>query len=203
MIEAPEDPMHRSLLFAGIAMTLAGCGPEEKKDGPVDTYVGTVDGSDAVVAIAIQADGDVIGYSCGGPLDLQVMTTWISGPLSGNTFELERGDGTITGAVGDGVVTGLVDLDVVERTFTATLTVRGGAPGLYGAGLEDKDCLTGVVVLPGGAIQGASTCGAPEDMFNQVTPGAVPTDGTGFEVIVDAWSATPFLVTPVNVAPRY
>jgi len=193
----------RSLTFLTLGV-LAGCGPQSKDDdGPVDTYVGTVSGSDALVAIAVQGDGDVIAYSCGGELDLQVMTTWISGARTGDTFELERGDGTISGTIGDGVVTGFVELDVM-RAFTATLTVPGEPTGLFGAGMDDRDCLTGVVVLPGGYLQGASTCGAADDMFNQVTPGAVPpVDDTGFEVTVVGWSAAPFLVTPVKVAPRY
>lgn len=95
-----------------------------------------------------------------------------------------------------------MDLDE-ERPFTATLTVPGEAPGLYGAGLDDRDCLTGVVVLPGGAVQGASTCGAEDDTFNQVTPGFVPTDGSGFEVTVVGWTTAPIFVEPVEIAPRY
>src|SRR5690242_7172563 len=101
--------MSRTLTLLVFAL-MAGCGPESRSTGPVETYVGTIGGSDAVVAIAIQDDGDVIGYSCGGPLDLEGMTTWISGPRTGDTFELERGAGTISGTIGDGVVTGIVDL---------------------------------------------------------------------------------------------
>lgn len=94
-----------TVLLALTVLAGTACGPRDGKDGPVETYVGTVDGSDAVVAIAIQSDGDVIGYSCGGPADLDVMTTWVSGPRSGDGFELERGSGTISGTIGEGSIT--------------------------------------------------------------------------------------------------
>lgn len=199
--------MRTPLLALMTLLAATGCGPDKADDGPTTTYVGTIPGTDALVGIVAKGNGKVIGYSCGGPTSIELITTWVSGPSDGSFFELERGDGTISGTFDEtGVsVTGIVDLNDVESPFTATLVEPGSSAGVYGAGLDDPDCLTGVIVLPGATpfIQGASTCGNPLNVFNQVTPGAVPTTDDGFEVTVENWASEPFLVTPVQVAPRY
>jgi hypothetical protein len=185
----------------------AGCGPaDDPSGGPAATYVGTVNGSDAVVGIVSKGNGKVIGYSCGGPVTLEDLTTWVSGPGDGDSFELVRGAGTIAGTFAGDVVNGSLDINGADHTFIATRVEPGTPFGLFGAGLDDPDCLTGVVVLPGSGtpwMQGASTCGAVAGPFNQVTPGAAPTTPEGFHVTVEGWASAPILVTPVEVAPRY
>lgn len=188
-------------LFALLAAAVgAGCGP--KPDPETVTYVGIVDGTDAVIGLAVKG-GLIVGYVCGGTTTLSELTTWLSRPdREGNTFELSRGDGKVDGVLGEGVITGVVTMGAATHTFTAPEVLPGGQAGLYGAGLDDADCLTGVVVLPDGRTQGASTCGSTgiED-FNQVTPTAVP-DPEGFAVAVQGWSG-PVFVTPVTRAARY
>lgn len=190
----------RHASFLGLAILLAGCGPKPEPD--TVTYVGTVDGSDAVIGFAVRGDL-VVGYVCGGPSTLSTLTTWLSKPeFDGTSFELSRGDGEVTGTLGDRVITGVATVGGATHSFSASEVVAGGPAGLYGAGLDDADCLTGVVVLPDGRTQGASTCGSTDiEDFNQVTPTAAP-DPDGFAVAVSGWDL-PVVVTPVKRAARY
>lgn len=193
----------RILTLAFALAPAAACGPE--KPSKVVMYVGEVTGTDAVVGIAVKDDELVIGYVCGGPTTISDLTSWVSGPLNGTAFEAERGGDAVIGtfdASGD-TISGVVDVDETDRPFTATRVPDGSAGGLYGAGLDDRDCLTGVVVIDGPSqrVQGASTCGAQLDEFNQVTPTAVP-EPEGFDVAITGWSQSVF-VRQVERAPRY
>lgn len=211
----------RNRAFLGLALALAmGCAPAEEENddddsevdwsGPGVTYVGELGATDALLGVIVKEHG-VITYSCGGDDTLDDLTTWISGAWTGGSFEVSRGDGRIEGTVSgdEQTVSGMLRISGDEHEYTLDRVAETAAEGLYGAGLEDDDCLTGVLVLPpetaGGAlrIQGASTCGAFEDTFNQVTPGFSPTDALGFDVTVPAWSSAPFTVRKVEVAPRY
>src|SRR5688572_26456417 len=83
-----------SLLFSA----LAACSSEEPAPEVSDgTYVGRLDGSDALVAVTVAGD-DIVAYTCGGPLTIHVHTRWYSGKLDGDSVELTSDDGA-TGTI--------------------------------------------------------------------------------------------------------
>lgn len=165
-----------ALLFAA----LAACSEEEPSVEVSDgTYVGKLDGSDAMVAVTV-AGNDVVAYSCGGPLTIHIHTRWYRGTLDGDTVELSADDGSsgslqfadgkVSGSLGqpDGDALALIDTELGESdTATALFSV------------VDEGCRTGVIVRQASAesepdVQGAwcapAATAGEEDIFSQVTP---------------------------------
>lgn len=163
-----------ALLFT--ALTACSESAPEVADG---TYVGKLDGSDAMVAVTIAGE-DVVVYSCGGPLTIHLHTRWYRGTLDGDTVELTSDDGatgsiklvgeTVSGSLGqrDGQALALVD---TERKGSDTATA------LFS--VVDEGCRTGVIVqqdTPDAepVVQGAwcapAATGDEDEIFSQVTP---------------------------------
>jgi hypothetical protein len=156
-------------LWAATASLLAGCGQGAQ------TFVGTVEGTDAVVG-AVTEDGQVTFYLCGGKTTFQPFTRWFSGAAAADgAFSLaSTRNGTTFGltgslAAGSGTIT----------TGTQTLSwsagpVSGEMDGLYAA--MNGSCRIGAVV---GDLHGAGTAlqgvwceenAGNQDEYLQVTP---------------------------------
>jgi hypothetical protein len=166
-----------ALLFS----VLAACSTEESSPPDVSdgTYVGRLDGSDALVAVTV-AGNDVVAYSCGGPLTIHMHTRWYRGTLDGDSVDLTSDDGA-TGTIkfaGDSVSGSLVQPDGQELAlFETALQGSDTASALFS--VVDEGCRTGVIVKQDSAdvdaqVQGAwcgpAAAGAEEDIFSQVTP---------------------------------
>ncbi|MFC9550522.1 hypothetical protein ACFTWF_06690 [Rhodococcus sp. NPDC056960] len=80
------------------------------------TYVGTVDGTDAYVALA-RSGNDMVAFLCDG----DQMWTWMTGTMEGDTATMSSPDGaTLTATMSDGTVTGQVSAPgMPDKAFTA------------------------------------------------------------------------------------
>ncbi|AII08941.1 MULTISPECIES: hypothetical protein [Rhodococcus] len=80
------------------------------------TYVGSVDGSDAYVALARSGD-EMIAFLCDG----DQMWTWMTGTMDGDKASLSSPDGaTLTASMSDGTVTGQVSAPgMPDKAFVA------------------------------------------------------------------------------------
>ncbi|RMH66983.1 MAG: hypothetical protein D6683_18215, partial [Actinomyces sp.] len=136
------------------------------------TYVGTVDGTDALVAVVVDADGGAVVYVCDGESGIADWFDTDHLAVAGEpASELEAGSGArLDAAVGDGTVTGtFVDADGVEHTFSAA-TATGDA-GVYmpAPSVDGDEGRTGWIVAEDGTVRGAIRRG------NRVSP--APTFG--------------------------
>lgn len=163
------------LFFALTACSDAEPSPEVR-DG---TYVGKLDGSDALVAVTV-AGNDVVAYSCGGPLTIHVHTRWYRGTVSEDSVELSSEDGAtgIIKFVGDGVSGSLVQPDGQELALIDT-ALQGSDTASALFSVVDEGCRTGVIVKQDSAedtaeVQGAwcgpAAVGDEDEIFSQVTP---------------------------------
>jgi len=159
---------------------VAACSTET--EAPVieeGTFVGSLDGSDALFAVTV-ADGEVVAYACGGALTIDIHTRWYRGTLEGDSVTLTSNDGA-TGSLtfaGDGVSGSLTQPggDVLTLLET-TRAVDGSATALFS--VVDDGCRTGVIVKQANAdeepfVQGAwcsiAASASEADIFQQVTP---------------------------------
>ena len=154
------------LLFAPL---LAGCG-----QGP-QTYVGTVQGTDAVIG-AVEEDGRAVFYLCGGPTTYQSFTRWFSGATGGDgALSLSSArDGTTFGLTGS-LAAGSGTITTGTETLSWSASPASGATdGLYAA--MNGSCRIGAVV---GDLHGAGTAlqgvwceekSGDVDVYLQVTP---------------------------------
>ena len=101
-----------ALLF----LALAACSTEEPSSVAEGTYVGKLDGSDAMFAVTV-AGNDVVAYACGGPLTIHLHTRWYQGTLDGDSVELSSDDGA-----------------------TGTPTRRAGVSGLFRQAAKSSRC---------------------------------------------------------------
>ncbi|WP_433929116.1 hypothetical protein AB3662_36470 [Sorangium cellulosum] len=185
------------------ALLCAGCAadPADHEGPATETSVGTVDGSDAVVAV-VRGEGEVTLYVCGGASSYATMTRWFDGPAEANgAFSLSNGGWTARAEPGGDAGT-LRSPDGAELAFRVRPAALDRAEGLYAA--VDSGCRTGVVVhTPEGAeapaLQG-TWCG-DGDRFAQVTPirWLSEPDRRGIEVRVELEGARKrLLVTPLE-----
>lgn len=153
----------RKIALAAMVVTLvvAGCrdggGDETADPEPVaGTFVGTVEGSDAYVAVVAGADNDVLAYVTDGGSSVD----WLEGILEGPRDTAAR-IGNDGGAVLDVSFTGTRAAGAFARpgeypqTFTAEAV--DDPAGLYRAteSFADGDYLAGWIVLPDGTQRGA------------------------------------------------
>jgi hypothetical protein len=156
-------------LGAATALLLAGCGQGTQ------TFVGTVEGTDAVVG-AVTEDGRATFYLCGGKTTFQSFTRWFSGATGADgalALESTR-DGTTFGLTGS-LASGSGTITTGTQTFSWSAAPAGGdMNGLYAA--MNGSCRIGAVV---GDLRGAGTtlqgvwCEEKvddEDVYLQVTP---------------------------------
>lgn len=197
-----------ALLFFAV---VAGCsGDESSPEVSEGTYVGKLDGSDALVAVTV-AGNDVVAYACGGALTISVHTRWYSGTLDGDSVELTSDDGAsgIIKFSGKTVSGNLVQPDgQVLTLFDTALRGSDTASALFS--VVDEGCRTGVIVKedsPGagafvqGAWCGPAAVGSEDDIFSQVTP-ITPIEAglTSLKIEVDAMDKelTAVLVNPAE-----
>jgi len=138
------------------------------------TYIGFVNGSDAVMALTVDGD-EAFGYTCGGGTSLESHTMWFGGDAftfgEGRVF-IDCGDSSINATIAaDGTVSGIATILGEDSEFFATRTVEGTMAGLYKD--ADPDCSTGAVVFQESPevepfVQGAWCNGG--GAFAQVTP---------------------------------
>jgi hypothetical protein len=170
----------RVVLAAVLAAAVAaGCsggdggaseGAAERKS-PAGSFVGTVAGSGAYVAVVVGPDGDALAHVTDG----QYSVDWLNGRLRGRTATLTNEGGAIIDARFDGnTVTGSFRR---PREAALELTARRGQPpaGLYRAVADFPDgrYVGGWVVLPD-----ATERGTVRRYETQLMPGEV--DATTF-----------------------
>jgi hypothetical protein len=144
-----------------------------------DLYVGAIDGTDAVVAVAY--DGvDSVTYVCGGSETYDTLTQWFSNHISRDTegalLTATSGGKDLTATLAGDTVTGEVTVDATRYDFTAHLSKEGSGAGLYE--VLDGGCRTGLVIPPTGAGEAQGVWCAPTNelgaasslIFAQVTP---------------------------------
>lgn len=196
----------RKIALAAMVVTLvvAGCGDgggdaggdETADPDPVaGTFVGTVEGSDAYVAVVAGADNDVLAYVTDGGSSVD----WLEGILEGPRDTAAR-IGNDGGAVLDVSFTGTSASGAFARpgedpqTFTAEAV---DAPaGLYRAteSFADGDYVAGWIVLPDGTQRGAV-----RRYETPLTPGEV--DATAFTVDTKTFTVPGGVLTPSRVTP--
>lgn len=153
-----------ALSFAAfLASATAGCDQSF-------TWVGPVEGTDAVAAITVE-EGEVRAYVCGGPTTYSTLTHWFEGSVeNGNAFEAISDDQVLYGYVGDDFAYGVMSGSGAGDFYFDARPVEGGIAGLYA--VEDSGCSTGVIVWDDGddepSLQG-TWCDSLGN-FAQVTP---------------------------------
>jgi len=205
----------RTRFFGGLSARIAcalftlgtSCSDEviDPREEPIDSYVGEIDGSDAVFAVTA-TELEVVLYVCGGASSLE-HSRWYQGERSGDTAQLSAADGSTAFLRFDGAeqVTGeVVEVDGTRFELEASMSAPESAAGLYG--VMDAGCRTGVVVRQSAGdepvVQG--TWCSEEGIFAQVTPIApIDTSADGFGVRVTGNRRAParqLLVQSVNPA---
>lgn len=139
-----------------LALLVAGCGGGDKGGAAprptTGSFVGTVAGSDAYVAIVAGGEGHVLAYVTDGAWSVD----WVDGVSTGRTASLSNeGGATLDAKFGRGTVTGSFKRpQSAALRFTAR---RGKTPaGLYRATQDFADgrYVGGWIVLPDGSTRG-------------------------------------------------
>ena len=137
--DAPSSPRRRPgflWLAAVLALVLTACGGGAPPAGPGSpanalTYVGELDGSDALIAVLV-SDGWVSVYTCGGDGTWQTHTGWFYGRPQGDAFDLAHDDLRVRGEFDGSLTRGTLRLaDGREIGFEAELADANSAAGLY------------------------------------------------------------------------
>ncbi len=149
-----------SRLLAAATLLVCACGGRVASEDAAATeapahdevYVGTVFGTDAVVAVVIEGS-NVIAYVCGGAKTLASHTRWFSGTGDASApIRLSTDDwtfaATASGSVARGTLTHGSDAPL---TWTAQLTDPTTLAGLYAT--TDDGCRTGVVITQTNAAE--------------------------------------------------
>jgi hypothetical protein len=142
-----------------LALVVAGCdggGEATEPDPTTGSFVGTVDGSDAYVAVVAGPDGDVLAYVTDGGESIDWLDGFLEGPR--DTSARLGNDG---GAVLEVAFTGRRASGAFARPgedpqrFTAEAAEEPA--GLYRAteSFDDGDYVAGWIVLPDGTERGA------------------------------------------------
>ena len=172
------------VVVLAMVVTAAGCASSAPAAvEPIDgTYVGTVQGSDAWIAVVVRGN-DAAVYACGGAGSFTTVSRWYVGTHTGETVALASDGWNATAKVSGGHAAGtltppsgpVLSFDVA-RARAATLD------GLYA--VTDQGKRTGVIVRqdPGGSptVQG-TWFGPTLDAVAQVTP-ILPVAKSAFDV---------------------
>ncbi len=136
-----------SRALSGLAITLAaalaGCGDE---GGEPSRWVGSIEGTDAVVA-AVSNGEEAVVYVCGGASTYASWTRWLRGPVEGGRVTLEKDGIRVEGDLASGALTFVAE-DGGSARINARSVDENSVFGLYVNG--DDGCNTGVVVLDEG-----------------------------------------------------
>jgi len=144
----------RFLRVAGLLVTLtAACTAEVPPDAaPRAVYVGTVDGTDAVVAFTVNRDTGLINsYVCGGASSYATLSRWFCGEArrveAGFEFAKTEELWHMQATVEPHVVTGTIESVEGERyELRAERSDPGSHSALYGE-TDVGGCTTGAIVV--------------------------------------------------------
>lgn len=177
-----ERSLHRSAALTFAALLAVGCGAaEDEKPAPREptlrTFIGTLEGTDAVVAF-VQDREDWVGYVCGGASTYMTLTRWYAGRVErlGDSERItgSEPDAGVSGTLAEHSVDGvLMGRDGLEHRFRAELADAQSdrLVGLFA--VVDSGCRTGLVAMPSLAGSASTTQGVWCDgagRFAQVTP---------------------------------
>lgn len=173
---------HRRGGLAIAALFAVACGSGDPSSAvtashELPLYVGTLDGSDAQVAV-VRDDTNWAAYVCGGPSTFDIVTGWFQGPLpdparSGSVEETSE-DKTLRATFTDEAASGTLTMNGSDSSFVAERVPAGALAGLFNA--VTSGCRTGLIVPPPGQAEAqgvycADTIGqAAARSFKQVTP---------------------------------
>ena len=143
--------LHKTLALA-VACTSLACGGRLATD-PVpaqgvarqDVYVGSLEGTDAVVAVVVEGS-DVVAYVCGGAKTLATHTRWFTGTRQDDgPIRIETDGWALAGAFDGTRVEGTLAGDhQAPQKWTAQRVRPDTLAGLYA--VTDEGCRTGLVV---------------------------------------------------------
>lgn len=162
------------LAIGALALAGAGCGDDDdtaetegqgQSEAAEGVFVGTVEGTDAYIALI--SDGTELrgGYLCDGE---EVSVWFASAELSEGTAALasRAGDALGTATLGDGEATGEVTVAGVTHTFSARPAT--GEAGLYREATGEFDQPgfeeTGWIVLADGSVRGRTNYIDPNNL---------------------------------------
>jgi hypothetical protein len=152
---------------------LVACGREQTSSSPSGSLVGTVDGTDAFIALVPQENNGLIAYVCDG----QTISVWFRGERNGNAVDLAAATGArLQASLESDAAAGTVTLaDGQTHSFTASLA--SGEAGLYRAEetLDGNNYVGGWIILNDGSQRG---------LVNRITDGTSNiTDGTSNTIV--------------------
>lgn len=216
MTSIPSALLRPAVLALLLAIVAIGCGPTSSTSGPAGqrsatsspepgstgpsgtatpaggtrTWVGTVEGTDAYIAILADADGRAFAYLCDG----EQLVQYLDGRVESGTLTADDGEGTtITATVTDGAVSGRATLaDGTAHAVEAPAAT--GEAGMWWLDEELEDGLrvggwiraadgtwrgrSGDVVIAGRKIDGTAGSGGGGRTTTTSTPsGTVLIDG--------------------------
>jgi hypothetical protein len=133
-------PRLRLVLALPVLACVTSCGSSSAPPSPplatTERYVGTVEGSNALVGLAV-TDGKALLFFCGAGSTLTTSTHWLRGSVTlGQSFQLTDGVATATGAS-----TGSSTPQQISGTYTESAS---GKPLSWSASLVTGDSLAGV-----------------------------------------------------------
>ncbi|MEQ1564525.1 MAG: hypothetical protein ABMA64_02720 [Myxococcota bacterium] len=129
-----------------MVLSLAACVPTR-------TYVGEVEGTDAVVGLVT---GDGVGrlYLCGGPTTMSALNQWFELAVDGDTAAGWAEGWTVFATGPDPWAGELMDPTGASWNFTAEAGVEGAGP--YEAKSPVGECPAGAVVLDAHTLRGVA-----------------------------------------------
>ncbi len=152
---------------------LVACGREQTSTSPSGSLVGTIDGTDAFIALVPQENDGLIAYICDG----QTVSVWFRGERNGSAVDLTSATGErLQASLENNAAAGSITLaDGQPHTFTASLT--NGDAGLYRAEetLDGNNYVGGWIILNDGRQRG---------LVNRISDGTSNiTDGTSNTIV--------------------
>lgn len=166
------------LLWGSLLLMMAACGSDSHPDpdGSQPHYFGTVDGTDAQIAIVRDASRWV-AYVCGGPSTLASITTWFQGTVTegDDGVVAEADDKELDASFSAGGVEGTLTYAGHTAAFAARRVAAQGSIGLFQD--DSNGCRAGLIVPPteegeplGAYCKIRITDGITGRFFEQVTP---------------------------------
>lgn len=135
-----------------LLLGLVACG-RDQNPAPTGTFVGTVEGTDAFIALVPQENNTVIAYVCDG----QTISTWFRGDRTENGIDLAAANGAqlIANLEAETATGRFILPDGQEHTFTAQLATDPA--GLYRAeeAIDGTEYVGGWIILADGDQRGA------------------------------------------------
>ena len=185
-----------------LALIVAGCGSDDnngsRASGPevvAGSFVGTVEGSDAYVAVVAGPDGDVRAYVTDGGSSVDWLDGFLEGPRDTSARLGNDGGAVLEVAFTGRSVSGAFARPGEDpRSFTAAAADEPA--GLYRAAesFADGDYVAGWIVLPDGSQRGAI-----RRYETPLPPGSV--DPTTFTVDTKTFTVPGGVLTPRRVTP--